>query len=305
VTVGAHAASAEGEGAVTAADGDGLFGFDFGQLPVGSYRLKFTEPDGGGGVWATEWYDNKSSHATATNVAVTEADLALPPVLLQLVIQAEPYTDVSSSHTAYDAVRYIFTYNLLEGITGTTFEPSSSLSRAEFVRLIYRLAGRPAACDPGYSEPFVDVAGSHFAHAAITWATCNPAGPEPPIATGADATHFEPGEDLTRGPAARMAYRLAGELSTTGLPAHPFTDVSGGLNDAVTWAYWDADGGGPLLRLISGITATTFVPSGSLTRGQAANLVWRLARSEPHWDETGGSAFWPDPTTVPGSVLFR
>jgi len=314
--VSGHDASVEGDVAAEATDGAGGYGFDFGQLPAGTYRFEVEDPTGTSGVWATEWYDQAADHGSGTDVTVTTTDQMLDPVLLQLVIDENPFTDdVSSSYWAVDAIRYVWTYRIAEGIDATHFDPSASITRAQLTRMLYRLAGSPEPCDENYAEPFTDVSSTHWARDAITWATCDPPGAEDPIATGITSTTFAPEPAtgctspcglITRAQTARMVYRLAGSISTSGL-TEPFTDVSPTLAawalDAVKWVYWDADDGGPLTRLMSGITSTTFVPNDLINRAQAASLLGKLSLSEPHWGT--GSSFWQDPSTVPGSSLFR
>ena len=78
---------------------------------------------------------------------------------------------------------------------------------------------------------------------------------------------FAPEGNLTRGQLVTTLYRLAGTPEVTE-PA-TFTDVKEGryYTDAVAWA--------EDLGIVQGMTTTTFVPEGIVTREQAATFLYR------------------------------
>ena len=84
---------------------------------------------------------------------------------------------------------------------------------------------------------------------------------------GISATRFAPNGALTRGQLVTTLYRLAGTPEVTE-PA-TFTDVKEGryYTDAVAWA--------EDLGIVQGMTTTTFVPEGIVTREQAATFLYR------------------------------
>jgi len=87
------------------------------------------------------------------------------------------------------------------------------------------------------------------------------------LMNGMDKTHFAPEGNLTRGQLVTTLYRLAGTPEVTE-PA-TFTDVKEGryYTDAVAWA--------EDLGIVQGMTTTTFVPEGIVTREQAATFLYR------------------------------
>jgi hypothetical protein len=184
-----------------------------------------------------------------------------------------------------DAVRWVHSGandpRLMDGITPTTFVPNAPITRAQVVRLLYRLVGQP---DPtAYpAHPFTDV--PPWVEPAVRWAY----GEE--IVTGITPTTFEPNDPITRGQVVRMVYRVAGSAPVAGIDPHPFTDVPPWVADAVRWA---ADTDNPL-PLVTGMTPTTFAPNSNITRAQVARMVWRLAITPRAWDE-----LVDPPVTVP------
>jgi hypothetical protein len=103
-----------------------------------------------------------------------------------------------------DAVRWAKGEGIVDGVTPTTYAPDDPITRAQVVRMKYRIAGSPdvTGIDP---HPFTDVPA--WVEDAVTWAA-NPDNALP-LVTGITATTFEPRDDITRGQVARMDWRLA------------------------------------------------------------------------------------------------
>ena len=114
------------------------------------------------------------------------------------------------------------------------------------------------------ASPFTDVPESVSYYKYVMWAYNNG------IVKGTSATTFSPNADCTRGQFALMLYRLAGKPDVSGLP-NPFKDVkkSDSYYKAILWAY--------NAGIIKGTSATTFNPSGSVTRGQIVLMLYRMA----------------------------
>ncbi len=90
------------------------------------------------------------------------------------------------------------------------------------------------------------------------------------IVKGTSATTFSPDDDCTRGQLALMLYRLAGKPDVSGV-SNPFRDVkrSDPYYKAVLWAYSEG--------VVKGTSKTTFNPDGTVTRGQIALMLYRMA----------------------------
>jgi hypothetical protein len=91
----------------------------------------------------------------------------------------------------------------------------------------------------------------------------------------AGGTRFRGDLDITRGEFVRMVYRLADTPAAPSPATHAFTDVPNWLRDAVAWAADDPAGDDP--PLMTGLTATRFGSTDSITRAQAVRLLFRFA----------------------------
>ena len=85
--------------------------------------------------------------------------------------------------------------------------------------------------DPTYVNPFADVIEGKYYYNAVLWAANSG------IATGVDATHFDPDGECTRAMAVTLLWRAAGEPEPT-IIENPFSDVVEGkwYYKAVLWA---------------------------------------------------------------------
>ena len=87
------------------------------------------------------------------------------------------------------------------GMDRTHFAPDSTVTRAQTVTFLWRLAGKSAA---QAENPFADVAESSYYFAPVLWAVENN------ITTGMDKTHFAPDDPCTRGQIVTFLYRYLG-----------------------------------------------------------------------------------------------
>ncbi|MDG2027646.1 MAG: S-layer homology domain-containing protein [Acidimicrobiales bacterium] len=108
---------------------------------------------------------------------------------------------------------------------------------------------------------FGDVGDSEFFTEAVQWMVDND------ITTGTSPTCFSPADPVTRGQAAAFMWRMEGEPSA---PDHSFTDiVDSWQQDPVSWMAHN--------NITTGTSPTTYSPGDTLTRGQLAALLYRLA----------------------------
>lgn len=123
-----------------------------------------------------------------------------------------------------------------------------------------------AGCPGGAACPsfrFRDVpAPSNWAHEGIDY--CVRHG----LMSGFDATTFSPDTVSTRAQIVMILYNLSGDTTDYSKYYVPFTDVKPGTwyYNAVAWGY-DKD-------IVSGMSTTTFVPDGLITREQMAVLLY-------------------------------
>ena len=116
-------------------------------------------------------------------------------------IDNNPFTDISDSISNRDArwaVQWAVETGVTSGTSNTTFSPNETVTRAQAVTFLYRLAGMPSVAG---STGFVDVpAGNWFANAAV-WAV------KEGITSGTSETTFTPDRECTRGEILTFLYR--------------------------------------------------------------------------------------------------
>lgn len=124
------------------------------------------------------------------------------------------------------------------------------------------VAGMAAFAAPaGGVAGFGDVESGRYFSVPVQWMV------DEDITTGTTLTCFSPGELVTRGQAAAFLWRMEGSRSA---PPHPFADVHRAWQHApVSWLF--AEG------ITTGTSGTTYSPDDTLTRGQFAALLYRLA----------------------------
>lgn len=130
---------------------------------------------------------------------------------------------------AEDAVRYTVAQGVAVGYSDGTFRPTNPISRGEFTIWMHRLLGLPAGAP---AHTFSDVPA--WLDDAVSWMT-DPAN-DPPFATGFAGGVYRPGDEVTRGQATRMLYRIftaltsgAGVTAETLLADIPRTARSGAV----------------------------------------------------------------------------
>ncbi len=178
---------------------------------------------------------------------------------------SNPFIDVKTNAWYETSVRYAYESGLFSGVTPHTFEPNTKMTRAMFVSVLSRLYG--AQTDNNTESGFSDVKRGAWYTGAVVWA--NKAG----ITSGTSKTTFSPDAPITREQMCTMLIRYASYAklsleSETG--AEPFDDegdVSSYAQDAVKIMH---DCG-----LISGKTATKFMPKDGATRAEISSILSR------------------------------
>jgi len=89
---------------------------------------------------------------------------------------------------------------LMQGVSDTHFAPSTDMSRAMMVTILWRMLGEPAASGNG---GFDDVASGQWYTTAIAWAAENG------IALGVGGNRFDPSGNVTREQLVALLFRYA------------------------------------------------------------------------------------------------
>ena len=130
--------------------------------------------------------------------APTEGEDAAAPAEGEDAAAEAGYTDVTEANWFYEAVTYVTEKGLVDGETETTFAPNASMTRADLVTALYRLAGSPEVTA---ENPFTDVAADAEYYNAVMWAYTNG------VVGGITDTTYEPDSPLQRQQVATMLYR--------------------------------------------------------------------------------------------------
>lgn len=111
---------------------------------------------------------------------------------------AASFSDVSSSDSFYEAVRWAVERGITNGTGGSSFSPYATCTRAQIVTFLYRAAGSPTVSS---GIRFFDVAPNAFCRDAVAWAT------ERGITKGTSDTTFSPDAACTRAEVVTLLYR--------------------------------------------------------------------------------------------------
>ena len=173
---------------------------------------------------------------------------------------AFPFTDVKKTDWCYNDVKYVWQYDIMLGTSDTRFSPSSKMTRAMFVTVLYRLEGSPDIT--GMQIPaFTDI--DIWAHDAIVWAY------NVGVTNGKTATSFDPNASITRAEIVAMLYRYAGSPDVSG-SLNGFTDASSigaFARNAVIWA--------TTLGVVNGYKDGSFGPNRTAQRSEMAAMLHR------------------------------
>ena len=180
------------------------------------------------------------------------------------------FKDVNKGDWYHLAVDFAVERGLFKGMTETTFEPNTAMTRGMLVTVLWRYENSPKE---GKNE-FVDVKAGDWYEEAVAWAA------EHGIVTGVGNGKFDPNGKITREQMAAILYRYSEykEFDTSAKGDFgPFPDkekVSTWAKDAYTWAV----GAGLITgNVING--RTLLDPQGNATRAQVATILMRFIKA--------------------------
>ena len=174
-----------------------------------------------------------------------------------------PFVDVSKTDWFYNDVKYVWQHDIMNGVSDTKFAPETSMTRAMFVTVLYRLEGSPDVTGMA-TPPFTDIGAKNFdwAYNAIVWAY------NTGVTKGTSATTFAPGVAISRQEIVTMFYRYSGSPAVSGSPIFGDSSViSSWARNAVQWA--------KSFGVVNGYPNGNFGPVDATTRGQMAAMIHR------------------------------
>ena len=174
-----------------------------------------------------------------------------------------PFADIPASHWARDYVDTVWQAGLMQGISDTSFDPNTGLTRGMMVTIIWRMAGSPNVSGAGFSDVNP---GAWYAN-ATTWAHHNG------IVLGVGDGSFAPAANITREEMAVMLYRFANHRNLN-LP----TGNNANFSDANTVSSWASDAVSAIAEagVLQGRPNGTFAPLDTANRVEAAAVFARM-----------------------------
>lgn len=185
-------------------------------------------------------------------------------VLIQHISAANgtPFNDINTSYAKNEIID-LYNRNILTGTSETSFSPTQSITRAEFITVLDRLLKLDPVSSP--VSPYTDVAKNAWYYGWIQAAV------QLELANGISATTFAPAKVVTRQEAAVWMSKALKQTSTT-------TSTLSAFNDRKLVASWASEAVATVnkLGLMKGDTTGDFRPSDPITRQETAVLIDRV-----------------------------
>ena len=182
-------------------------------------------------------------------------------------VKSGSFRDVTSTLWAFASVERAAELGLVTGYSDGTFRPDTPVTRAQFVLMLWRMCGKPAAAK---AASFADASADWYQD-ALSWAV------EKGYVNGLSDTRFGPDAPITRQQAMAILFRLNGgqsgtELTLTGIYEQTFADsttIAAWAKDATWWAVYH--------ELVSGVGGSRIAPEANASRAQIAAILLRYA----------------------------
>ena len=179
----------------------------------------------------------------------------------------EFFTDVKGSAWYYDAVKFVFDNNFMDGVGDGKFNPDGTLTRAMIAQVLYNLEGETGS----YPTVFDDVAKSAWYADAVNWAAASG------IVEGKGNGKFDPNAAITRQEMAAILYRYSE------LKGYDVSDVDSlaAFTDADKVASWAKEPMGWAVEnyVINGKGNGKLDPTGTATRAEVAQILMNLCNN--------------------------
>ena len=211
--------------------------------------------------------DDKKSDNDKKSEDDKKSEEEQPADAAQEEVRTGSFRDVTSAHWAFASVERAAEMGLVTGYSNGTFRPDTAVTRAQFVLMLWRMCGKPAAAK---AASFADASADWYQD-ALSWAV------EKGYVNGLSDTRFGPDAPITRQQAMAILFRLNGgqsgtELTLTGIYEQTFADsttIAAWAKDATWWAVYH--------ELVSGVSGSRIAPEANASRAQIAAILLRYA----------------------------
>ncbi len=207
---------------------------------------------GGGGGGGGNSSDSEKEDNLPENTPSDDKDDVIIPQ------PAVSFTDINSSHWAYDSVIYLAEKFILNGYLDGTFKPENNITRAEFAKIIVSATG---SVDPYALSTFNDVNNGDWYYSYVS--TAYGLG----YITGYPDGSFRPNDNITRADICTIVNRV--------LKAENSSSASAFKDDSLIPSYAkDAVYALNAKGVINGYQDGTFAPLTFATRAQTAKIIY-------------------------------
>ncbi|MDR0812670.1 MAG: S-layer homology domain-containing protein [Oscillospiraceae bacterium] len=173
------------------------------------------------------------------------------------------FKDVFTTDWYAKYVEWAADNRVVTGYPDSTFRPNNTMTRAEFVQVLYSLAGKPAVTP---TTAFTDVKSDDWYVKAVSWAV------ESGITSGVGGGEFAPGGSVTREQAVAFLYKYAKlkgdnkDYSGVALTFYDKADISDWAIPAVKWSAAN--------KVVGGYPDGTFGPQNTATRAEVVTILY-------------------------------
>ena len=186
--------------------------------------------------------------------------LILSVITVSAIEYPQKFYDVAKDHWAFEQIAELTNRGVINGYTDGSFKPNNTVTRAEWAKIMVGTAGIPVTD----TTPYFSDTQNHWALSYINAA-------KPYLTAYADGT-YRPDQAIVREDVTMAMVRLKGyDLSAVDFSVlSKFTDMDSVSNNIKTYVAIAVEKG-----LISGYEDNTFRGQATLTRAEAATLLWR------------------------------
>ena len=173
----------------------------------------------------------------------------------------------TKNHWAKDAISYVAGKGYFKGVGNDRFAPNKSITRADFVTVLGRMAGIDQS--KYTSNPFSDLE-NNYATAYVIWAAEND------IVKGVGNGKFESNRPITR---EEMAVVMSKYLYVTGRTLQDKQDVP--FKDQSDISLWAQEAVNDMAKkgIVQGMENGCFSPKTSFTRAQVAQVLYNIDKN--------------------------
>lgn len=184
---------------------------------------------------------------------------------IRIIDNKKEFVDVPDTFWGTDAVDFVSSRELFNGVGANQFAPSVTMNRAMMVTVLWRLSETP---ESGVEETFSDVQSGAYYENAVRW------GIESGVVEG-NGKGFSPDGKVTREMMAVFLYRMAGSPAVVDELPRRFVDagsVSSWAQIAMSWAVQN--------DIIRGRSGGRIAPQDAATRAEAAAMLQRFVEKQ-------------------------